>query len=63
MPYKIGERLWFKGNEVEIVSGPYMLYGAEWQDAKRLDGGVIVTLRTARNKPKGWLSTAKPKED
>ena len=31
--YTIGEVIYWNGSEVEIVSGPYRLYGGSWQDA------------------------------
>lgn len=45
MAYEIGEVIWFKGDEVEIITEPFELYGALWQDAIVLETGKRVTVR------------------
>ncbi len=43
--YKIGSTTYFMGKPVTIITKPYELYGAMWQDAET-GSGNIVTLVT-----------------
>ena len=42
---RIGDKTWFKGDEVTIISKPYQLHGSTFQDAKT-EGGKVVTVLT-----------------
>lgn len=39
--YRVGEKTWFRGDEVTITSEPYELSGGEFQDAVRDDGKKV----------------------
>jgi hypothetical protein len=39
--YQVGEKMWFKGDEVTISGEPYNLYGGTWQDGKTADGKTV----------------------
>jgi len=43
--YAIGEKTWFKGDEITITTESYELYGGWWQDGVT-ESGHIVTVRT-----------------
>lgn len=43
--YPIGHELWTRGDRCQIISEPYTLHGAEWQDA-RTETGRIYTVPT-----------------
>ncbi|MDP1931891.1 MAG: LPD38 domain-containing protein [Gammaproteobacteria bacterium] len=45
---KIGDKVWSKGDEVEIISAPYMLHGGEFVDAKKEDGTRITIATRAQ---------------
>lgn len=44
--YSIGSLVWFRGMEYRVINEPYMLHGAEWQDARYIHSGKIVTIPT-----------------
>lgn len=43
--YSIGDKTWFKGDEITITSEPYELYGGIWQDGIT-ENGKTVTVAT-----------------
>jgi hypothetical protein len=49
MAYKIGEKTWFKGDEITITTDAYELYGTNWQDGVD-ETGKIVTVKTKESK-------------
>lgn len=42
---KIGDKTWFKGDEVTITTEPYKMYGGMWLDAVT-DSGKTVSIVT-----------------
>lgn len=46
MPYTIGEKIYFKGNEAIICEEPYALHGAWWQDAVTVGHNKLITVPT-----------------
>ena len=47
--YKIGEKTWFKGDEVTVTTEPYVLNNHQWQDAVNGKGDTV-TLATPLQK-------------
>jgi len=46
---KIGEKTWFKGDEVTVISEPYIMFGGEFQDC--ITGvGKTVSVVTPKQK-------------
>jgi hypothetical protein len=50
--YQVGEKMWFKGDEVTISGEPYNLYGGTWQDGKTADGKTVTVKSSIGDKPK-----------
>lgn len=48
MAYKIGEKVWFKGDEATIISEPFILSGGEFQKATLENGKEIVVATPAQ---------------
>ena len=46
-PYKIGDKTYFKGDEVTITSDPYEYRGGEWHDAITESGKKVVVASRA----------------
>lgn len=51
---KIGDKVWFKGDEVTITSEPFILHGGEFQRAVT-EGGKEIVLATPAQKAKDVL--------
>ena len=45
MAHEIGSKIWSKGDEVTIITDPYMMYGGWFQDAEK-ENGVVVSIVT-----------------
>jgi hypothetical protein len=45
MAHKIGAKVWHSGDEVTIISGPYVLHGGQFQDAIT-ENGKTITIAT-----------------
>jgi len=59
---RIGETVWFKGDEVVISSAPYEMYGGEFQNATRADGSTV-SIATESQKAKNVAETRKARKD
>ena len=47
--YEIGEKIWYSGDELEIIGEPYSLHGGMWQDAKKENGEIIPVITKEEN--------------
>lgn len=47
MTYNIGTKVWHKGDEVTIISDPYVVHGGLFQDVTT-EAGKIVTIATPK---------------
>ncbi len=59
MAYQIGDKTWFKGNEITITTEPYELYGGMWQDGIDKDGKTFCVLAPEQQE----IEVAKRQED
>ena len=46
MTYAIGDKVWFRGDEVTITTEPYCMFGAMWQDGITTECGKLVSVKT-----------------
>ncbi len=59
---KIGEKTWFRGNEITITTEPYELYGGRWQDGIDEIGKTVSVVAPAQCKVNAEKVKAEHKE-
>lgn len=59
---KIGDKTWFKGNEITITTEPYELYGGWWQDGVDETGKPVSVVSPTQRKANTEKAKAEHKE-
>jgi hypothetical protein len=62
MPYAIGEKVWYKGDEVSVISEAYVLHGGLFQDAITEDR-KMVTIATPEQAAMSYINAQKEWRD
>jgi hypothetical protein len=62
MPYIIGDKVWYKGDEVEVISEAYVLHGGLFQDAITEDR-KMVTIATPEQSTLSYINAQKEWRD
>ena len=62
MPYAIGAKVWYKGDEVEVISEAYVIHNGLFQDAITEDR-KMVTIATPEQSTLSYINAQKEWRD